>query len=55
MLLERELSGERLAGIIHELAENPETVQRTGALAFGLARLDAARVIVDEMMEMEKL
>jgi UDP-N-acetylglucosamine--N-acetylmuramyl-(pentapeptide) pyrophosphoryl-undecaprenol N-acetylglucosamine transferase len=51
MLLERELSGERLAGIIHELAENPETVQRTGALAFGLARLDAARIIVDEMMK----
>ncbi|KAB0671280.1 undecaprenyldiphospho-muramoylpentapeptide beta-N-acetylglucosaminyltransferase [Oryzomonas sagensis] len=51
MLLERELSGERLAGIIHELAESPETVQRTGALAFGLARLDAARIIVDEMMK----
>jgi len=51
MLLERELSGERLAGIIHELAENPETVQRAGALAFGLARLDAARIIVDEMMK----
>ena len=50
MLLERELSGERLAGIIQELAENPETVQRTGVLAFGLARLDAARIIVDEMV-----
>ena len=55
MLLERELSGERLAGIIHELAENPETVQRTGALAFGLARLDAARIIVDEMTNIEKI
>jgi len=51
MLLERELSGERLAGIIHELAENPETVHRAGALAFGLARLDAAKIIVDEMMK----
>jgi len=51
MLLERELSGERLAGIIHELAVNPETVQRTGALALGLSRLDAARIIVDEMMK----
>lgn len=49
MLLERELSGERLAVIMRELAEAPETVQRTGALAFGLARLDAARIIVDEM------
>jgi len=51
MLLERELSGERLAKIIHELAENPETVQRTGALAFGLARLDAAKIIVDELLK----
>jgi len=51
MLLERELSGERLAGIILDLAENPETVQRAGALAFGLARLDAAGIIVDKMME----
>lgn len=49
MLLERELSGEKLAGMIRELMDDPETLRRTGHLAFGLARLDAARIIVDEM------
>ncbi|HEX9079078.1 MAG TPA: undecaprenyldiphospho-muramoylpentapeptide beta-N-acetylglucosaminyltransferase [Desulfuromonadaceae bacterium] len=51
MLLERELSGERLAGMIRELMDDPDTVRRTGRLAFSLARLDAARIIVDEMMK----
>lgn len=51
MLLEQELSGERLAGMISELAEDAETVRRTGRLAFGLARLDAARIIVNEMLK----
>ncbi len=51
MLLERELSGERLAGMIRELMDDPETIQRTGRLAFGLARLDAAGIIVDEMVK----
>jgi len=51
MLLERELDGERLAGMIRELMEDPDTLRRTGRLAFGLARLDAARIIVDEMMK----
>ena len=50
MLLERELSGERLATLIRELMNNPETLRQTGAAAFGLARLDAAKIIVDEMM-----
>ena len=30
MLLERELSGEKLAGMISELMSDPETLQRTG-------------------------
>jgi UDP-N-acetylglucosamine--N-acetylmuramyl-(pentapeptide) pyrophosphoryl-undecaprenol N-acetylglucosamine transferase len=51
MLLERELSGERLAGMIRELMDNPETVRRTAEQAFGLARLDAAKIIVDEMVK----
>ncbi|MBI2354394.1 MAG: undecaprenyldiphospho-muramoylpentapeptide beta-N-acetylglucosaminyltransferase [Deltaproteobacteria bacterium] len=51
MLLERELTGERLAGMITELMADTELVQRTGRLAFSLARLDAARIIVDEMMK----
>ncbi len=51
MLLERELNGESLAGMIRELMGDPEKLQRTGKLAFGLAKLDAAKIIVDEMMK----
>lgn len=51
MMLERELTGGTLAETVRTLAENPELVHRTGALAFSLARLDAARIIVDEMMD----
>ena len=50
MMLEHELSGASLAGTIRTLAEDPGLVRRTGELAFSLARLDAARIIVDEMM-----
>jgi UDP-N-acetylglucosamine--N-acetylmuramyl-(pentapeptide) pyrophosphoryl-undecaprenol N-acetylglucosamine transferase len=53
MLLEHELSGECLAGVIRELLDAPETVQQTGEAAFGLARLDAAKIIVDEMIALE--
>jgi UDP-N-acetylglucosamine--N-acetylmuramyl-(pentapeptide) pyrophosphoryl-undecaprenol N-acetylglucosamine transferase len=49
MLLERELSHERLAAMIRELMNDPETVRKTGEAAFALARLDAAKIIVDEM------
>jgi UDP-N-acetylglucosamine--N-acetylmuramyl-(pentapeptide) pyrophosphoryl-undecaprenol N-acetylglucosamine transferase len=49
MMLERELSGEALAGTIRTLADDPNLVRRTGECAFSLARLDAARIIVDEM------
>jgi UDP-N-acetylglucosamine--N-acetylmuramyl-(pentapeptide) pyrophosphoryl-undecaprenol N-acetylglucosamine transferase len=51
VLLEPELSGPVLAGMIIDLVRDPETVRRTGALAAGLARIDAARIIVDEMMK----
>ena len=51
MLLERELVGGRLAGMIRELSDDPETVRRTGELAAGLARLDAAKIIVDLIMK----
>jgi UDP-N-acetylglucosamine--N-acetylmuramyl-(pentapeptide) pyrophosphoryl-undecaprenol N-acetylglucosamine transferase len=51
MLLERELTGERLAEMIRELISDPETLRRTGAAAFSLARLDAAQIIVDEMIK----
>jgi len=51
MLLEQELTGKRLAETITELAADPGKVKRTAGLAFGLARLDAARIIVDQMLE----
>lgn len=49
MLLEHEVTGERLAGLIRELVDDPELLRQTGEAAFGLSRLDAARIIVDEM------
>ena len=49
MMLEWELSGKTLAETIRKLVAEPELVRRTGELAFSLARLDAARIIVDEM------
>lgn len=49
MLLERELTGEGMAGMIRELINDPETLQRTAAAAFGLARLDSASIIVNEL------
>jgi UDP-N-acetylglucosamine--N-acetylmuramyl-(pentapeptide) pyrophosphoryl-undecaprenol N-acetylglucosamine transferase len=52
MLLEQELSGESLARMIIELMEDPERITLAGVAARGLARLDAARVIVDRMISM---
>jgi UDP-N-acetylglucosamine--N-acetylmuramyl-(pentapeptide) pyrophosphoryl-undecaprenol N-acetylglucosamine transferase len=51
MLLERELSGESLAVLIGELIDNPESVEMAGRNAAKLGQLDAARVIVDEIMK----
>lgn len=51
MLLEQELSGDRLAEMITGLAADSAKVKQTAELAFGLARLDAARIIVDQMLE----
>jgi len=50
MMLERELSGKTLADSICTLSADPVLVQRTGELAFLLSKLDAARIIVDEML-----
>ena len=50
MMLEQELTGTTLAESIQTLANDPVLVRNTGDLAFSLARLDAARIIVDEMM-----
>ncbi|MFZ3209528.1 MAG: undecaprenyldiphospho-muramoylpentapeptide beta-N-acetylglucosaminyltransferase [Geobacteraceae bacterium] len=51
MLLEQELSGERLAQKVLELVDDPPRVERTAENARKLARLDAAEVIVDEMLK----
>jgi len=50
MLLEHELTSERLAEVIRDGMNDPALLQQTGALAFGLARLDAAQIIVNEMV-----
>ena len=50
MMLERELTGTTLAESILTLANDLPLVRRTGDFAFSLARLDAARIIVNEMM-----
>jgi UDP-N-acetylglucosamine--N-acetylmuramyl-(pentapeptide) pyrophosphoryl-undecaprenol N-acetylglucosamine transferase len=51
MLLEQELSGESLARMIGELIAEPGKIEAAGQSARELARLDAARVIVDEMIK----
>jgi UDP-N-acetylglucosamine--N-acetylmuramyl-(pentapeptide) pyrophosphoryl-undecaprenol N-acetylglucosamine transferase len=51
MLLNRDLNGERLAGIIRELVGDSERLRIAGMCARTLARPDAARIIVDEMIK----
>ncbi|MDD2898084.1 MAG: undecaprenyldiphospho-muramoylpentapeptide beta-N-acetylglucosaminyltransferase [Desulfuromonadaceae bacterium] len=51
MMLEQELSGTSLAESIITLANDPDLVQRTGEAALSLARLDPAKIIVDEMLK----
>jgi len=51
MLLEQDLTGERLAEMVTRLAGDRELVRRIGGLASSMARLDAAAIIVDEIMK----
>ncbi|RNC72658.1 MAG: undecaprenyldiphospho-muramoylpentapeptide beta-N-acetylglucosaminyltransferase [Desulfuromonadales bacterium] len=51
MIIEKELSGELLARTIRELMDDTARLRAAGEAAKGLARLDAAQVIVDEMMK----
>lgn len=51
MLLERELSGEKIGQLVIGLAKNPVRRAETGRNARRIARLDAARIIVDEMLK----
>jgi UDP-N-acetylglucosamine--N-acetylmuramyl-(pentapeptide) pyrophosphoryl-undecaprenol N-acetylglucosamine transferase len=50
MILDRELTGESLARLVTELIDSPERIAAAGRNAKSLARLDAARVIVDEII-----
>jgi UDP-N-acetylglucosamine--N-acetylmuramyl-(pentapeptide) pyrophosphoryl-undecaprenol N-acetylglucosamine transferase len=50
MLLNRDLTGERLAHMIRELMEDREKLKIVGKCARKLARPDAAKIIVDEML-----
>ena len=51
MLLELELSGESMAAAVDGLLREPERLAEMGRQARSLARLDAAKVIVDEMLK----
>jgi len=51
MLLERELTPESLVKQIAEILESPSLLHETGDNARSVARLDAAKVIVDEMVK----
>jgi UDP-N-acetylglucosamine--N-acetylmuramyl-(pentapeptide) pyrophosphoryl-undecaprenol N-acetylglucosamine transferase len=51
MLLERELSGESLGQLILDLVKDPERIAEVARNARSLARLDAAKLIVDEMIK----
>ena len=55
MLLNRELTGESLANMVLELMANPERLKCAGERACRLARPDAARVIVDAMLDKGRL
>ena len=54
VIIEQELSAELLANTIRELMNDPARLKSVGEAAQGLARLDAAQVIVDEMMSATK-
>jgi len=50
MLTERELTAEGLATMILQLMDQPQVLERTGAAAREMARLDAAKIIVDRIV-----
>jgi UDP-N-acetylglucosamine--N-acetylmuramyl-(pentapeptide) pyrophosphoryl-undecaprenol N-acetylglucosamine transferase len=50
MILDRELSGKRLAAMIEELERNPAVRKMAGKKAAAMARPDAAKLIVDAML-----
>jgi len=55
MLLEKELTGERLAAEIERLMGDREMLEKMGDSARKLARLDAAKVVVDGFYKLDKV
>lgn len=51
MILERELTAQSLAQHIADLVSDPVLLRDTGVNARSIARLDAAKIIVDEMLK----
>lgn len=51
MIIERELTAESLVKEITELISSPSLLRATGENARSIARIDAAKVIVDEMLK----
>jgi len=51
MLPEREMSPERLANVIAGLVDDHAALARMAENAASLAKIDAAQVIVDEMLK----
>jgi UDP-N-acetylglucosamine--N-acetylmuramyl-(pentapeptide) pyrophosphoryl-undecaprenol N-acetylglucosamine transferase len=54
MLEQKELTGDRLAVDVLALAGDPERRRRMAAVARALAKPDAARVIVDKLLELAR-
>jgi UDP-N-acetylglucosamine--N-acetylmuramyl-(pentapeptide) pyrophosphoryl-undecaprenol N-acetylglucosamine transferase len=54
MISQDQLTGERLGRIIMGYMEDPSALQRMGEKAKGFGRRDAARVIVDQLLEMAR-
>jgi UDP-N-acetylglucosamine:LPS N-acetylglucosamine transferase len=54
MIEQRELTGARLAGEMVALAGDPRVLQEMGSRARRMARPDAAKVIVDRVLEIAR-
>jgi UDP-N-acetylglucosamine--N-acetylmuramyl-(pentapeptide) pyrophosphoryl-undecaprenol N-acetylglucosamine transferase len=52
MILQKELSGERLAGVLMSYMEDPHALKRMAEAAGRMGRPNAVEVIVDNLMEM---
>jgi len=53
MILEKDLTAEGLAGVMTRYGDDPSTLRKMGERAHQISRMDAADVIVDQLMEMD--